>query len=80
MFLDREAALLGDLCLAAFDFRIVEFLDTAAVDADQMVVVVAGVQFKTALPDSSGVRAGRPARTGSVRDRPSPARYPSPRR
>jgi len=46
VFLDGESAFGGDAVLPALDFRIVEFLDTPAVDADQMVVVTAAVDLE----------------------------------
>ena len=49
VFLDFEAALAGDGVLALLDFRIVEFLDASAVDADQVVVVLAAVDFEHGL-------------------------------
>jgi dihydroxyacetone kinase DhaKLM complex PTS-EIIA-like component DhaM len=46
---DREAAFLGDAVLAFLDFGVEEFLDLAALQADQMVVVVALVEFEHRL-------------------------------
>jgi len=43
---DLEAAFAGDPELPLFDFRIEEFLDPAALQADQVVVVTALVQFE----------------------------------
>ena len=39
VFLDDEAALLGDLLLAALDFLVDKFFDAATIDAYQMVVM-----------------------------------------
>ena len=41
MFLNDEAALLGDLLLAALDFLIDKLFDAATIDAYQVVVVFA---------------------------------------
>jgi len=49
MILDLEAAFFGNQVLPALNFRIVEFLDLAAVDADQMVVVLAAVDLEHSL-------------------------------
>ena len=59
VLLDRKAAVLGDLRLAALDFGVVELLDPAAIDADEVVVVVAALSSKTALPDSKWCRSSR---------------------
>lgn len=45
----REAPVLGYLELAFLDFRIVEFLDAAALQADQVVVVLAIVELEHGL-------------------------------
>jgi hypothetical protein len=47
-----EAALLGDLVLALLDLGVVELFDLAALQADQVVVVLPFVEFEHALPDS----------------------------
>ena len=47
--LNREAAFLGNGVLALFDFGIDEFLDLAALQADQMIVMGAFVQFENRL-------------------------------
>ena len=47
--MDGEAAFLGDAGLAFFDFGVEELLDLAALQADQMVVVVALVQLEHRL-------------------------------
>jgi predicted RNA methylase len=39
MLLDGKAPIAGNGVLPAFDFRIVELLDTTAIDADQVIVV-----------------------------------------
>src|SRR5262245_33181586 len=44
-----EAALLGDLVLALLDVRVVELLDAAALQADEVVVVPALVQLEHRL-------------------------------
>src|SRR5690606_25740093 len=49
VLVDGKAALLGDPGLPALDFLVVELFDPAAVDAHQMVVVVAGVEFEHCL-------------------------------
>src|SRR5690606_640439 len=49
VFGDGEAAFLGDLGLALLDFGVVEFLDLAALHADQMVVVLAFVELEHGL-------------------------------
>ncbi len=49
MFSDVKTALFGDRMLAQFNFFIEEFFDQATVEADQMVVVRALVQFKNGL-------------------------------
>ena len=49
MVADREAALLGDLVLSALDLGVEEFLDLAALHADQVVVMAAFVEFEDRL-------------------------------
>ena len=44
--MQRKATVLGDLMLAFFDFRVEELLDFAALQTDQMVVMVAFVEFE----------------------------------
>jgi hypothetical protein len=44
-----EAALLGDARLPALDLGIVELLDAAAVDADQVIMVLSGAEFEDRL-------------------------------
>jgi len=46
MLLYAEAAIPGDLGLASLDFRIVEFLDVSALDAHEMVVVIALIELE----------------------------------
>ena len=46
---DLEAALAGDLRLPLLDLGIVELLDAAALQADQVIVVTALVQFEHRL-------------------------------
>ena len=46
MVVDGEAAVLGDLFLTLFYFRVVELFDMAALQADQMVVVAALIEFE----------------------------------
>ena len=46
MFLHREAALFGNDVLAALDFRVEEFFDLPALQADEMVVVSALVELE----------------------------------
>ena len=46
VLVDDEAALLGDLDLALFDFGVVELFDPPALQADQMVVMIAYVEFE----------------------------------
>lgn len=49
VFGNGETALLGDLVLALFDFRVEKLFDFAALHAHQMVVVIAFVEFKDGL-------------------------------
>jgi hypothetical protein len=49
VILDAEVALFGDLGLALLDHRVAELHDLAALDADQMVVVVAAVELEDRL-------------------------------
>src|SRR5690606_8466097 len=49
MILEREAPGSGDLALQALDVGVEEFLDPAAAQADQVVVVVALVEFEDGL-------------------------------
>ncbi len=49
MFMDREPPILGDFGLPSFDFSIDEFLDLAALDADQVIVVPTLVEFEHCL-------------------------------
>src|SRR5690606_17047211 len=49
MILEREAPGSGDLALQALDIGVEEFLDPAAAQADQVVVVVALVEFEDRL-------------------------------
>ena len=44
-----ETAILGNLRLPAFDLSIVEFLDPAAVDTDQVIMVLSGAQLEDRL-------------------------------
>ena len=45
VILNGEAALLGNRILALFNFRIVKLLDSSALDANQMVVVLAVIDL-----------------------------------
>ena len=45
----RESTIVGDACLALLDLRVHEFLDTSAVQAHEMVVVVAFVELEHGL-------------------------------
>ena len=49
MVLQLEAARLGDRALALLDLGVVELLDPAAVEADQVVVVLALVELEHRL-------------------------------
>jgi len=49
MLVDREPALLGDCDLAFFDGRVVELFDAPALQAYQMIVVAALVEFVNRL-------------------------------
>ena len=49
VFLDYEASFLGDFRLPALDFGVVEFFDAAAIDTDEMVVVLARIEFEDRL-------------------------------
>ena len=49
VIVDGEPPLLGDPVLAFLDFAVEEFLDLAALQADQMIVVVAQVEFEHGL-------------------------------
>src|SRR5687767_6170118 len=49
MLADGESAVLGDLHLPLLDFGIVKLLDTAALDADQVIVMCALVQLEHRL-------------------------------
>ena len=49
MFGDIETALVGYLLLAPFDFVIEEFLDPAAIEADEMVMMRPLVEFEYRL-------------------------------
>ena len=49
MIADFEAALFGNAILSFFDLRVVELFDAPAIDADQMVVVLAVVDFEDGL-------------------------------
>ena len=49
MILDGEPAFPGDALLTLFDFGVAEFFHSAALQADQMVVVFALVQLKHGL-------------------------------
>lgn len=49
MLADDEAAFLGDPVLPLFNGGVVELLDLAALQADQMVVVLPFVEFKDSL-------------------------------
>lgn len=69
VLLDGKASFGRDLVLALLDFRIVELFDLATIDADPVVVMRAGVDFKTALPDSKKWRSRRPACSNCVNTR-----------
>jgi len=47
--MDGETAFLGDAVLALLDFGVEEFLDLAALQADQVIVVVAVIQLEHGL-------------------------------
>lgn len=49
MFANRESMLLGNFLLPLFDLGIVELLDAATIETDQMVVVGALVEFEDRL-------------------------------
>ena len=49
MFLDGETAFLGDAVLAFFDFSVHKLLDLAALQANQVVVVIALLEFEHCL-------------------------------
>ena len=49
VILNGEAAFLGDSVLALLDFRVVKFLDTPAVDAHQVIVVLAAIDLENRL-------------------------------
>lgn len=49
VLLNRKATFLGDLGLPTFDFRIVKLLDTTAIDAYQVIVVLPGIHFENGL-------------------------------
>jgi len=44
-----EALGVGDFVLQSLDGLVAEFLDTAALDADDMIVVIAAVQFENRI-------------------------------
>lgn len=49
MLRNIETALAGDVVLALLDFLIVEFLDPAAFEADQMIMMRAFIEFEDCL-------------------------------
>lgn len=49
MICQLKAPLLSDLCLKLFDGFVVKFFDLAAVDADQVVVMIATIQFEDGI-------------------------------
>lgn len=49
MAFQRKTVILGDLVLALFDVGIREFLDLAAIRADEVIVMVAVIEFKHGL-------------------------------
>ena len=49
VFLDEKASVLGDFFLAPFYFFVEKFFDPATIDADQVVVVLSGLDFKHGL-------------------------------
>lgn len=49
VILNGEAALLGNRILALFNFRIVKLLNSSALDANQMVVVLAVIDLENCL-------------------------------
>ena len=50
VILNCEPPLFGNLILSALDFRIVELFNPAAVDAHQMVMMVAAIDFEYRFP------------------------------
>ena len=46
VFIQGKAALFGDACLSFLNFGIVEFLNAATLQADQMVVMPSLVKFE----------------------------------
>jgi hypothetical protein len=69
MLLQMEAAFLRDRLLAAFDLGIEEFLDAAAIEAHEVIVVEPSLSSNTALPDSKLLRDSRPACSNCVSTR-----------
>ena len=49
MALKLESEALGDFILTLFDLTIDEFLDSSALQADQMIVVIAVIQLKSGI-------------------------------
>src|SRR5574338_1082227 len=49
VFLDRETALFGDALLSLLDLGVVELLDISALQADEVVVVIALVELENRL-------------------------------
>ena len=47
--LKLESEALGDFILTLFDLTIDEFLDSSALQADQMIVVIAVIQLKSGI-------------------------------
>jgi len=66
---DRETALLGDLVLARFDFRVVEFLDASALHAYKMVVMAARVELEHGAAGFEWCRCSKPACSNCVSTR-----------
>ena len=49
MVVDGKAAFLGNTVLSLLDFSIDEFFNFAALQADQMIVVIAMIEFEYGL-------------------------------
>ena len=62
VLLNAEAALPGDLFLAAFDFRVVKFFNQAALQAYQVVVMMALVELEHRLAAFKVVAYQQPRR------------------
>ena len=78
MILNGKTPLFRDGILALFNFGVVKLFNPPAIDAHQVVVMLAVIDFENRLAGFKevGARAGRLVQIASKRDRQWPGQYP----